>query len=55
LRISTLYALSELYEQAGDDRRAFALLQDATRIALGVERRTDKGKMYKSKKLMLYE
>jgi tetratricopeptide (TPR) repeat protein len=55
LRISTLFALSELYEQAGDDRRAFTLLQDATRIALGVERRTDKGKVYKSKKLMLYE
>jgi tetratricopeptide (TPR) repeat protein len=55
LRISTLYTLSELYEQAGDNRRAFALLQDATRIALGVKGRTDKGKVYKSKKLMLYE
>ncbi|UCF87606.1 MAG: tetratricopeptide repeat protein, partial [Nitrospiraceae bacterium] len=55
LRISTLYMLSKLYEQAGDDRRAFALLQDATRIALGVKGRTDKGKVYKSKKLMLYE
>ena len=55
LRISTYYALSELYQQAGDEKRAFDLLHDAIRIAIGPEDGTGKGKLYRSKKLMLYE
>jgi tetratricopeptide (TPR) repeat protein len=55
LRISTLYSLSELYQQAGDREKAFLLLRDAVRIAMGRDAAEGTGKIYKERKLMIYE
>jgi len=53
-RISTLYALSELYSKKGETGRALDVLQKAARLSLGLEIKTDKETL-RSRDLMLYE
>lgn len=54
-RISTLFALSELYAQSGDQKACLELLHKAAQTALGIDSKTDKEHLYRSKDLMVYE
>ncbi len=54
-RISTLYALSELYRKKGETGKALDVLQQAAQLALGLEIKTEKGNLHRSRDLMLYE
>lgn len=53
--VSTLYGLSELYKNMGDDKRAIELLQKAARVALGIGDKTEGGYLDRGKDLMIYE
>jgi tetratricopeptide (TPR) repeat protein len=55
LRIAVLYTLSGLYQQAGDDKKAFQLLNNAARIAIGFKNGADRKQLTRSIRLMLYE
>ena len=52
-RISVLYALADLYALQGDDKKAFALLQQAVQITLGIEGKPEH--LHRSEELMMYE
>jgi tetratricopeptide (TPR) repeat protein len=54
-RISTLYALSDLYARNGDNIKAMNLLQEAMQVALGIENKTEEVHLLRSKELMVYE
>ena len=54
-RVSTLYALSELYSKRKEDRKALEMLQKAVKITLGLDRRQDTEKIHRSEDLMIYE
>ncbi len=54
-KISTLYALSELHSQRGNKEKALKVLQKAARIAIGINRSSDKGLLHISQDLMIYE
>ncbi|MBI5664120.1 MAG: redoxin domain-containing protein [Nitrospirae bacterium] len=54
-RISTLYALSELYRKKGETGKALDVLQQAAQLALGLGIKTEKENLHRSRDLMLYE
>lgn len=54
-RISTLYALSELYKKKGETGKALDVLQKAAQLALGLEMKNEKETLHRSRDLMLYE
>lgn len=54
-RISTLYALSDLYIKKGDTGKALEVLQRAARLALGLEIKNEKESLHKGRDMMLYE
>jgi Tfp pilus assembly protein PilF/peroxiredoxin len=54
-RISTLYALSELYRGRGDTGKALDALQKAAQLALGFGIKSEKENLQRSSDLMLYE
>ena len=54
-RISTLYALSELYRKKGETGKALDALQKAAQVALGLEIKTEKENLHRSRDLMLHE
>lgn len=54
-RISTLYALSELYRKKGETGKALDVLQKAAGLALGLEIKNGKENLQRSRDLMVYE
>jgi peroxiredoxin len=54
-RISSLYALSELYRKKGETGKALDVLQKAAQLAIGLDIRTEKENLQRSRDLMIYE
>ncbi|MEW6601167.1 MAG: redoxin domain-containing protein [Nitrospirota bacterium] len=54
-RISTLFALSELFRKKGENARAMEALQKAVSLALGLDIKTERETLHRSRDLMLYE